>query len=179
MKKSIVTLKEAKKGNLEFYYTGIPCKRNHIADRYTKNRVCTICRKLVRPTHTATYRAKHRERLRLQSAEIRAHDPEKVNLCSKISRERALIKYPERVKRQRQEYCALRRARKLQRTPKWVNLTELKKIYLDCPEGMVVDHIIPLKGKLVSGLHVAENLQYLTKYENLSKGNKFAPTFSE
>lgn len=65
------------------------------------------------------------------------------------------------------------RAAKLRRTPPWVNREELKSVYKACPEGMHVDHIVPLQGRNVSGLHVPWNLQYLTPSENSSKGNRF------
>ena len=70
---------------------------------------------------------------------------------------------------------AKRRAAKLQRTPSWSDELVITMIYEDCPDGYQVDHIIPLQGEHVSGLHVAWNLQYLTPEENLSKGNKFQP----
>ena len=68
------------------------------------------------------------------------------------------------------------RARRLQATPKWMSKTELLEIvkfYENKPLGFEVDHIVPLKGKQVCGLHVLANLQYLTKKENCSKSNKF------
>lgn len=68
---------------------------------------------------------------------------------------------------------AKNRALILQRTPAWADLEEIKRIYRECPEGMVVDHIVPLRGKTVSGLHVHTNLQYLTREENGKKGNKY------
>ena len=64
---------------------------------------------------------------------------------------------------------------KLHRIPNWADLEIVKQFYIDCPEGYEVDHIIPLQGKLVSGLHVENNLQYLTSTENRSKGCKFDP----
>lgn len=67
----------------------------------------------------------------------------------------------------------LRNTRRRQRTPKWANLGEICRIYSECPEGMVVDHIVPLSGKTVCGLHVPENLQYLTPGENGAKWNRF------
>jgi hypothetical protein len=69
-----------------------------------------------------------------------------------------------------------RRAAKLQRTPSWVNHGLIKDLYITCPEGHQVDHIIPLQGERVSGLHIAANLQHLTQSENCSKTNKFDVT---
>lgn len=75
-------------------------------------------------------------------------------------------------------YNNYKRAKKLQATPKWVNLEELKQIYINCPDGYHVDHIIPLNNKIVSGLHVPWNLQYLPARENIRKSNKLLPNWS-
>lgn len=62
------------------------------------------------------------------------------------------------------------------RVPPWSQTELISEYYEKCPEGFQVDHLLPLKGELVSGLHVIENLQYLTKEDNLKKGNKFLIT---
>lgn len=72
--------------------------------------------------------------------------------------------------------CRKRQSDKLKRTPKWADQEKIKEIYQNCPEGLTVDHIIPLKGKLVSGLHVENNFQYLSVEENSSKNNKYVPS---
>lgn len=49
----------------------------------------------------------------------------------------------------------------------------IREIYEQCPAGHEVDHIVPLQGALVSGLHVPWNLQYLPISENRRKRNAF------
>jgi hypothetical protein len=53
--------------------------------------------------------------------------------------------------------------------------TEIQGMYDYCKifKGYEVDHILPLNGKLVSGLHVLNNLQILPISENRSKSNKY------
>ena len=65
-----------------------------------------------------------------------------------------------------------RRANKIIATPSWANLEKIKEIYKNCPKGYHVDHIIPLRSEYVCGLHVENNLQYLTAKENREKSNK-------
>jgi hypothetical protein len=68
-------------------------------------------------------------------------------------------------------YC-----RKDMRTPSWANLAAIKEIYRQAAiKGLAVDHVIPLHGELVSGLHVENNLQLLSNLENSRKSNMFDP----
>lgn len=78
--------------------------------------------------------------------------------------------------RERRRMSSLKRVQaQAERTPKWADSDMLRSVYKGCPSGYQVDHIIPLQGRLVSGLHVADNLQYLTKSQNSTKRNKFIP----
>jgi len=81
--------------------------------------------------------------------------------------------------RQRKE----RKMAEAKRLPGWARTPEqrqaIEKIYACCRamteltgEAYEVDHAYPLRGKKVSGLHVAENLQVLPAYVNWTKSNK-------
>jgi hypothetical protein len=67
-----------------------------------------------------------------------------------------------------------------QASPSWANQDSINHIYserdrISKKTGIIhhVDHVIPLKGKLVSGLHVETNLRIITAKENLQKQAKF------
>lgn len=71
-------------------------------------------------------------------------------------------------------HTALRTASKLQATPIWADLELIRDMYLEAEyQQMEVDHIVPLRGKNVCGLHCEGNLQLLTKQDNRIKGNRF------
>jgi 5-methylcytosine-specific restriction endonuclease McrA len=88
---------------------------------------------------------------------------------TKESHKRSYLKNRDKIKARN----ALYRAQRDQRSPAWAFLAEIALVYKNCPEDAQVDHIIPLKGNLVSGLHVAENLQYLSPEDNIRKSNTF------
>lgn len=164
--------KEARDQAIQFYYTGIPCKHGHIAERRTINSECQECRKLrdkkdiasgLRKAHTDKYNHSKKS----AACQAKYEKTEKGKAVHSKSMERHVAK------RLRLVRVNKRRAAKLQRTPSWADLCRISTIYLNCPAGYTIDHVIPLCGKLVSGLHVPENLQYLTGSENSSKSNKF------
>lgn len=83
-------------------------------------------------------------------------------------------------------HAAQRRVAKLQRTPPWADEDLIRAVYRQARELTVstgvmhhVDHIIPLQGRLVSGLHVHTNLQILPWRENVQKKNRFDVTAGE
>lgn len=71
---------------------------------------------------------------------------------------------------------AFYKLRKTGHCPRWVKPSMFIHLYRKAVEmGMTIDHIIPLRGEYVCGLHVPENIQLLTREENMKKGTDWAP----
>lgn len=78
-------------------------------------------------------------------------------------------------------HIAARLAAQLQRTPQWADLKAIESFYIEARRLTAetgiehhVDHIIPLRGRNVSGLHVETNLQVIPAEVNKRKSNRFA-----
>jgi hypothetical protein len=137
----------------------------------------------------------HREKLNLQSRNYHHKNKETILARNKAWRETNREKLLEQYKLNRVRKAAQNKAWRDNNYPKWAAIRnsnaalrrdkivnqkiahlfalQTRDFYRDCPPGYHVDHIVPIQGKAVSGLHVPWNLQYLPAVENLSKGAKF------
>jgi hypothetical protein len=142
----------------------------------------------------AEYLARNREEINARRRARYAANPEPVRVRNRefqASNRRRLAEYARQWRKQfpdkqreinkrwREENAdyvqalnAKRRAAELQAIPRWADLDEIEAVYAKRPAGATVDHINPLRADWVCGLHVASNLQYLSPYENTSKGNR-------
>jgi hypothetical protein len=118
---------------------------------------------------------------RIRVAEWRAANPDKVKAQAPLKKA-----YKQANPEKMTALLAKRRAAKLQRTPKWLSVDDfwlMEQAYevasLRSKATNIawhVDHIFPLQGEFVSGLHVPTNLQVIPWFDNLSKANKFEAT---
>lgn len=186
------TKAEAKAINAPYYFTGKPCKNGHISKRKTSNAGCHECKKVTDAARRQTPEYKNMMR-GLQAN--RRKDPEIAAKESAAQSERRKTEaYREKVKPFNRAYKrdnrgkfnaydAKRNAAKMKRTPEWLTESDnvaINDVYaqarlLTKETGIEhhVDHIVPLQGSLVSGLHVPWNLQVLTAKENMQKNNSF------
>jgi hypothetical protein len=121
------------------------------------------------PTY-ADKAAKIRKSAVIRTTEWQRNNPEKTKEHAKAVRQRNPEKQVEKTQR--------RNAIKLQAMPSWANSAAIVRHYAnaqylsnvtDCIHH--VDHIIPLRGKTVCGLHVENNMRVVPHFINTRKGN--------
>ena len=162
-------------------------KRAYNRAYYAKNRERLLALQAERDAKRA---AQKRAYNRARSAILRAADPAGVAARAAASyvrrREKAQKAAREQYVRNRAAYILRARVRdgRLKHGALWTTQgeqVEIDGLYLftGCFPWFEVDHIVPLNGKTVSGLHVLGNLQVLTSAQNRAKGNKFCPALVE
>lgn len=168
------------------------CYKNHLAKKAYSTEKGKLDQKIRTQRYVSTEKGKeNRRQCRIRHKESpkylptrRYHD----KLEARIEYKRKLENMPH-MKQARKKYrqqnrgvvnaaTAQRRARKRQASLKGYFKEETKKVYKSCPEGMEVDHILPLSQESgICGLHVPWNLQFLNKSQNSFKSDKWDGTY--
>ena len=188
------TRKEAQDIGAKYYFTGEPCKHGHIAPRKTKG-ACVECLKVEwqqAAEKRADYFRKYNKSEAGQQAKRKYYEANKENVIARAQarpdedkrryKKTHKVNNPDMYK----EMTSLRRRRFRDATPKWLTENQKMEIRLKyrlaielsraTGERHAVDHIIPLHGESVCGLHVPWNLQVLTQKDNLAKYNRLVDT---
>jgi hypothetical protein len=184
------TRAEAKATGSKYYFTGDPCKHGHTAPRKTKG-ACVECLKAEWAKGNETRAEYFREYNRSEAGQKAKRGYYERNQAAVIAAAQAR---PDEAKRKYRnnhksanpdlykELVSLRRRRFRQATPKWLTQEQKLEIRLKYRLAIeltrrtgtrhAVDHVIPLLGEEVCGLHVPWNLEVITQDENLKKSNK-------
>lgn len=194
---NIVSLADAREQGLKFYFTGKPCKRGHICERYVSIRVCVKChgdafqewRKAnpeKRRNNLDDWKKRNKDKHNRYVKNAKAKNPELYNAFSTSwkkrnpeKRKQVVAEYAQRNVAKIRSAHRIYETKKVNACPAWVSREELQEIYARCRQITIdtgiqhhVDHIVPLRNKRVCGLHVPWNLRIVPAQENLSKGNK-------
>lgn len=164
------------------YFTGKLCKHGHTSPRYAGDGSCAECGRLKLKAYQ--WHARNGAVNRAKVAAWKMENPGRAAAATRrwyeANRAQVITNAAKRKKANPdigtvQE--AARRAAKALRFPPWSDRKIIREIYRNCPTGWHVDHIFPLRGKLISGLHVPLNLQHIPAENNRSKHNYFTPVW--
>lgn len=152
----------------EKFYQGEPCKHGHSGVRYTSNRNCLECAEIQRKS----WHKENRERHNQMNKEWRIKNSER-------------SKEQERLRTQAR-WCKVKDARlfkshRLYAKDMREKFQTKKNMQKEYGESLHMDHIIPVQGKDVCGLHVPWNLCITTASHNTRKNNsrdEYEPCYS-
>jgi hypothetical protein len=187
MQNRYITKEQARLQGLTRFYTGVPCKAGHIADRLVSKNCCIECKR-IRERKNKNKREYEKQRYIDNRdyilSKVKTRRIEKKDIISEYQQKWRLFnkdktrEYRKENKHLYAHHAALRRKKVRQATPPWADLEKIKEIYRlaaekTSTEGVKyeVDHIIPISNSIVSGLHWEGNLQIISKKENNKKSN--------
>ena len=139
-------------------------------------RDCKTCRL----EKSKNYRQTHYEQLKASRVKYESNNPNRYKEYYSANSEKVKAR-ASLWARQNKDKANAKTARRYaaMRIPAWANKAKISNIYKMAAEmrkqglNVHVDHIVPLRGKLVSGLHVENNLRIIDAVENIRKNNKF------
>lgn len=171
----LISRLEAKTLGRKYYFTGKPCPKGHIDQRRVSNWNCIKCeleKNRERGRYMLDWQRSNRDKIAKNTAKWRDENRERHRAYNR----RWINENPDKAN----AATASRRARIREATPPWADIPAIKAFYrhaarLTRQRGTPyeVDHIIPLAGKMISGLHVHNNLRVVPKAVNRSKGNRW------
>ena len=154
------------------------CKNGHISARRQSDNRCIECCRLRSLRSQRLLKAKdpdYYKKRRLNNIEKELERERRYRKENITSIRKSLTKWQKANKGKVNFHTAKRRAILKKATPSWlspIHWNEILHIYISCPDTHQVDHIEPLQGINVCGLHVPWNLRHLPIKENQSKGNR-------
>lgn len=146
------------------------CKHcpNEIPNKHDNAKVCSdACLKAAKQRRAEQFRHENREELLAKEALWRETNRESKNESNR--------KWKKNNPHKINADASMRRAALRGCVPRWFNDTHKEQIewlFKRRKKGYHVDHIVPLRHPLVSGLHVPWNLRVISATENLKKSNK-------
>jgi hypothetical protein len=161
-------------------YVGRPCKYGHGGLKWVSNGVCVECNAICH----RRWRAEHQEHEAARQSQWYASNRK----TAYARHQRWRVEHPEKAASYARQWqkanpgrtsalAAKHRAAKRKATPKWLTsdqIARMAEMYDRAAAlGFHVDHIVPLAGKNVCGLHVPWNLQLLSPADNIRKHNRF------
>lgn len=183
MKHEIISRKDAASAGKKFYFTGVPCVRGHVELRYVHGSICTIC---TRDRANKWQRENPSKVLERNRRSYKRNSAKVIARTSRYSKSNPTVakasfdRYRRKHQAKYNEYCAKYRALRNMAIPKWANRGKIAEFYElarfateESGIQMEVDHEVPIKSKLVCGLHWEGNLRVITAKENASKKNYY------
>jgi len=177
-----------RRGRTEFTSQCKSCRSLMWKEQYYKNRKYHIDR-ACKSTRLRRQREDVREKERIYAREVKRkklvipeeREKHRIQVREWFRNNREKVKaLPSRSLDKLAYYTSLYNAAQLRATPRWADLKKISQFYhesqrLTKETGIPheVDHIVPLRHKLASGLHVHDNLRVITMFENRSKSNRF------